>query len=157
DNTSATAGWKYAEANGSATPFDFTIDYSRIFGGVVTAGDVIQYFVVAQDLAGTPNVGINAGTFAATPASVPLTSPAFPIGGSLNSYSIVACISGTKTVGTGGDYATLKAAFDAINGAVICNNLQLTILSSGTTETAAATLNNVSYDGGPWTITIKPD
>src|SRR5262249_17524637 len=51
----------------------------------------------------------------------------------------------------------LKAAFDALNAGVLCGNVQLTILSSGTTETAAATLNNLSYDGGPYTVTIKPD
>lgn len=157
DNGSGTDGWKFAESNGSSSPFDFTIDYSRIFGGSVTAGDVIQYFVVAQDLASTPNVGINSGSFAAQPTSVALTSAAFPIGGTINSYSILTCISGTKTVGSGGDYATLKAAFDAINAAVVCADIQLTVLSSGTTETAAATLNNVSYEGGPFTITIKPD
>ena len=62
-------GWKYVEANGGSSPFDFTIDYSLLFGGGGSSlGDVIQYFVVAQDLAGTPNVGINSGTFATTPA-----------------------------------------------------------------------------------------
>ena len=50
DNTSGTAGWKFAEANGSTSPFDFTIDYSLLFGGGgVMTGDTIQYFVVAQD------------------------------------------------------------------------------------------------------------
>jgi len=54
DNTSATDGWKYAEANGSASPFDFTIDYSLIYGGSVAGGDTIQYFVVAQDWPARP-------------------------------------------------------------------------------------------------------
>src|SRR5262249_5627712 len=79
DNTSATNGWKYAEANGSSSPFDFTIAYSRIFGGSVATGDTIQYLVVAQDLARVaPNVGINSGVFAAQPASVALSAAAFP-------------------------------------------------------------------------------
>jgi len=100
DNTSASDGWKYAEANGSSTPFDFTIDYSLLNGGGVTAGDVVQYLVVAQDLAGTPNVGINAGTFANPQLSVNLDASAFPIGGSINSYIIVgAPLSGTYTIG----------------------------------------------------------
>jgi uncharacterized repeat protein (TIGR02543 family) len=158
DNTSATDGWKYAEANGSTSPFDFTIDYSLIYGGSVTAGDVIQYFVVAQDLAPVPNVGINAGTFAATPASVALAAAAFPIGGTLNSYNIAATIAGNFTVGSGGTYGTLKAAFDDINAKVVNGDILLTILASGTTETASAVLNAVVYEGGPFfTITVKPD
>ncbi len=156
DNTNGTDGWKYAQANGSTAPFDFTIDCSLIFGGVAS-GDVIQYFVVAQDNAVTPNVGINSGTFAAPPTSVALTAAAFPIGGTINSYTIVGSIAGAFTVGAGGNYATLKAAFDDINAKVVNGNITLTILASGTTETAAAVLNAVSYDGGVYTITIKPD
>jgi hypothetical protein len=55
-----------------------------MFGGAPTTGDMIQYFVVAQDLAGTPNVGINSGTFAATPPSVALAAAQAPIGGTIN-------------------------------------------------------------------------
>ena len=32
--------------------------------GAVMTGDVIQYFVVAQDIVAPPNVGINSGSFA---------------------------------------------------------------------------------------------
>ena len=156
DNTSGSDGWKFAEASGSTSPFDFTIDYSILSGGSASAGDTIQYFAVAQDLATTPNVGINAGTFASAPASVALTAAAFPIGGSINSYLIVGTISGAKTVGAGGDFATLKAAFDAVNANVVNGDLDFTVLSSGTTETASAVLNAVVYSGGPWTITVKP-
>lgn len=101
NNTSGTAGWKYAEANGSTSPFDFTIDYTLLNGGGgVTTGDIVNYFVVAQDLATTPNVGINNGTFAATPTSVALTAVAFPIGGSIKLYNIVAApLSGDYTIG----------------------------------------------------------
>lgn len=157
DNTSGSNGWKFAEGNVSSTPFDFTIDYSRIFGGTVAAGDIIQYFVVAQDLATTPNVGINSGTFAVQPTSVALTAAAFPIGGTINSYNIVASIAGSFTVGSGGTYGTLKAAFDDINAKVVTGNITLTVLASGTTETASAVLNSVAYEGGTFTITVKPD
>lgn len=158
DNSSATDGWKNVEASGSGSPFDFTIDYSRLFGGSAAGGDVIQYFVVAQDLASTPNVAINSGTFASPPTSVNLAASAFPIGGTINSYSIQACFPAARTVGTGGDYATLKAAFDALNGAILCSDVTLTVLASGTTEIAPAVLNPLAYDtGGPFTVTIRPD
>jgi hypothetical protein len=41
---------------------EFLINYSLLFGGTgVQMGDVIQYFVVAQDNASPVNVGINLG------------------------------------------------------------------------------------------------
>jgi hypothetical protein len=45
-----------------------------LVGGSVVSGDVIQYFVVAQDLAGSPNVGIssNLSFVGGTPATVDL-------------------------------------------------------------------------------------
>ncbi|MFH1267304.1 MAG: hypothetical protein ABIK89_16390, partial [Planctomycetota bacterium] len=98
DNSSATDGWKYAEANGSSSPFDFTIDYSRVYGGGVVEGDVVQYFVVAQDLAPVPNVGINAGSFATAPASVALESGAFPIDGTINSYAVLGAVAAISDV-----------------------------------------------------------
>jgi hypothetical protein len=88
DNTNATAGWKYAEATGSTSPFSFVINYSLIFGGLQTS-DSLVYFVVAQDNASTPNVKIVQGTFSSSPASVDLTSAAFPIGGTLKGYKII--------------------------------------------------------------------
>lgn len=101
DNTSSTIGWKFSEANGATSPFDFNIDYSLLFGGTgITVGDSVQYFVVAQDLAPTPNVGINSGTFAVQPSSVALNAANFPIGGPINFYRIVgAPLAGDYTVG----------------------------------------------------------
>jgi hypothetical protein len=45
-----------------------------------------------------------------------------------------------KTVGTSGDYVTLKAAFDAINSGSITGNIELRV-ASNTTEIASASLN----------------
>ena len=165
DNTSGTVGWKFAEANGAGnTPFDFTIDYSRLSGGAgVSNGDVIQYFVVAQDtVTPTPNVGINSGTFAATPSSVALTATAFPIGGTINTYTIVASISGTKTVcASGCDYNSLtntSGVFDDINAKVVVGNLLIQIAGDLTAETGSIALNPISEDppGSNFTIKIFP-
>jgi len=46
----------------------------------------------------------------------------------------------TKTVGTSGNYTTLKAAFDAINNGTITGSITLQI-TSNTTESATAALN----------------
>jgi hypothetical protein len=69
----------------------------------------------------------------------------------------VDAIAGPHTVGLGGEYATLKAAFDDINARTVTGDVTLTILASGTTETASAVLNAASYSGGPFTITITPE
>jgi len=110
DNTSGSNGWKYAEATGSTSPFDFTINYALLSGGGgVAVNNTVQYFVVAQDLAGTPNVGINSGVFAAQPSSVALTSGAFPLTGAINSY----IISGPPLAG---DYTVGVLLFNSITG-----------------------------------------
>lgn len=74
-------------------------DYTFMFGSGVSAGNVVSYYIVAQDLVSTPNVGAypsgGASGFTANPpaASTPPTTP--------SSYIIVAApLSGDYTVGT---------------------------------------------------------
>ncbi|TAE90191.1 MAG: hypothetical protein EAY81_01100, partial [Bacteroidetes bacterium] len=56
-NTSASNGWKFVETSNTTSPFNFTIDYTKLSGGSIAIGDTIQYFVVAQDTIG--NIGAN--------------------------------------------------------------------------------------------------
>ncbi|HMU10229.1 MAG TPA: BNR-repeat neuraminidase N-terminal domain-containing protein [Ferruginibacter sp.] len=164
DNTSGTDGWKYAEASNAVSPFTFTIDYSLLNGGTgVTVGNNVQYFVVAQDLAATPNVAINSGTFAAAPASVALTAGAFPIGGTINNYSITTGLNTTLTVGAAGNYTSLTGAaglFNAINTNGLVGNTTVNILDASVTETGAVALNQIQ-DGGctlnSYSLVIKPN
>ena len=170
DNTSGTVGWKFAEATGAGgSPFSFTIDYSLLFGGGgVTAGDTIQYFVVAQDtVTPTPNVGINSGVFNATPTSVALTAAAFPITGSINSYAILASISGSFNVGAGQTYLTLTAAVADLNSKVLTGPVTF-ILKDASNQTSPFAVDNtgeifpitINANGGSSatnTVTIKPD
>ncbi|MBL7728798.1 MAG: hypothetical protein JNM68_13970, partial [Dinghuibacter sp.] len=166
DNTNATDGWKYVEATGAGgSPFSFTTDYTLLFGGGgATTGDVIQYFVVAQDNAGTPNVGINNGTFAAPPASAALTAAAFPIGGTINSFTFVAAgLTGTVTIGAAGTYPTLTGTgglFEAINNNGLSGSLTANIIDASITEPGTVALNGINYNGciaGPYPVLIKPD
>jgi len=78
DNTSAYNGWKYVEATGTAPNFNFNIDYTKL-NTPIAAGDSIIYFVVAQDNAATPNVGVYAASLASCPVSVNLTAAAAPV------------------------------------------------------------------------------
>jgi hypothetical protein len=153
------SGWKYVESTSSSSPFDFVINYVLLTDGSVTAGDIIQYFVVAQDLAPTPNVGINSGDFAAAPSSVNLTSAAFPITGTINEYLITASLCGAYTVGTGGDYETFTGVggfFEAVNGSVITCNLVANVITD-ITEDGTNALNQWSESGaGNYTLTIQP-
>ncbi len=156
-------GWKYVEAVGTGgSPFDFTIDYSLLNGGSVSAGDTIQYFVVAQDTVGTPNVGLFQGAFAAAPASVALTSAAFPIGGTINGYVIETAVSGTLTVCPSGcDFASLTNAgglFEALNARVFNGDVVVNIQGDSTAETGLNALNQWPEDpAGNYTLTIEPD
>ncbi len=162
NNTSGTAGWKYDEANGSVSPFAFAINYGLLSGGTgVSVGTIIQYFVVAEDLATpTPNVGINAGTFAAIPTSVNLSAPAFPIGGTLNSYNIVTAYAGVINVGTAETITSLTNAnglFDKLNNGALTASVTVNITSDLTAETGVFGLNQFAEDGGnTYTLTIQP-
>lgn len=51
-NYSYNKGWKYVEASGTTSPFSFTIDYGKLYNnssGVMKPGDIVEYFVTAQD------------------------------------------------------------------------------------------------------------
>jgi len=155
-NTSGDDGWKYVEATNGSSPFSFTTNYSLLQSAVAN-GDVIEYFVVAQDNA-APNVGINSGTFAATPASVALTSAAFPISTTINSFTILNALA--TTINIPADYTTLTGAaglFNAINTGSLVGNTVVNINANVTTETGAIALNQIAYGcAGPYTLTIKP-
>ena len=161
DNTSTSNGWKFTETSNISSPFEFLIDYSLLFGGTgVQMGDVIEYFVVAQDLFTPPNVGINLGDFNTPPSSVNLTSAAFPITGTINSYYIISLLNGTVTVGTGGDYPSLTGAnglFNAFNGNFVTGNVTAEIISD-IIETGDISLNQwVEQGAGNYTLTIQPN
>lgn len=160
DNTSSTNGWKYTETSNINSPFSFLLDYSLLYGGTgVQSGDTVQYFVVAQDLATTANVGINQGTFNLTPTSVNLTSAAFPLTGTINFYRIIILLNGTVTVGTGGNYLSLTGAnglFAAFNENIVIGNVTAQIISD-ITESGTNALNQwVESGAGNYTITIQP-
>jgi len=131
--------------------WDFTIDNS-LMGGV-TAGDVISYYIVAQDVSSPVNVGSSPAGVVASDVNTITTHPATP-----NTYIIGGSISGAYTVGSGGNYATLTAAVAAYNsnclgGAVTFN---LTDASYSTNETFPIVINANADASAAKTLTIKP-
>jgi hypothetical protein len=160
-NSSSNNGWKYVEASNFSSPYSFTIDYSLLQGGSVSTGDVIHYFVIAQDSAAVPNVGIHTGVFDTEVSSVNLGSTAFPINDSIFTYRIGNTISGNVNVGSGQTYTSLTNAgglFEYLNNNVVSGNLTVNVTSDLTAETGTYALNQTSESGtGNYFITIKPD
>jgi hypothetical protein len=105
-------------------------------------------------------VGINSGSFAATPSSAALTAAAFPISGTIRSYTIVVAFSGTVSVGSGGTYPSLTnpgGLFEAINNSVLGGNTTADIISDLSAETGAIALNQWIEEGGSgFTLLIQP-
>ncbi len=158
-NTSSDNGWKWVEASNTTSPFNFTIDYSLLTGGSVAAGDQIQYFLVAQDLASTPNVGMNNGiVFSTTASSVALVAGNFPVTG-FNNYNIAYQLSGFYNVGTGQQFTSLTNAgglFEYLNNNVVSGDI-VALVTSNLAETGAVALNQTSeYGGNNFTVTIAP-
>jgi hypothetical protein len=158
-NDNTTNGWKYTETTSASSPFSFNIDFSLIYGGVTT-GDVIEYFIVAQDVLDPPYVGINAGTFAVMPASVALTAATFPIGGTINSFTILAGLSNTVTIGATGDFTSFTRTgglFSAINTRGLAGNLVAMIIDASVIETGEVSLDPILYGcDDNYTFTIRP-
>lgn len=168
-NNSSADGWKYVEASNTSSPFNFTIDYSLLDAPAIANGDSIYYFVAAEDVATTPNLGANTYTniaYSGTPAFATITAgpAASPVSRyTPNRYKINTTVIGDITVCTGGGctYTSLTnagGAFEAINNSVIAGNINVTISSDLILEAGTVALNPVAQEGiGNYTVTIKPN
>ncbi|MEI6881264.1 MAG: hypothetical protein WCK82_08040, partial [Bacteroidota bacterium] len=147
-NNNTVGGWKFVTASSQVgNNFNFTIDYS-LLNTTVAAATVIQYFVVAQDLAATPNVKLStvglASGFCAT--SVALGSSAFPIVASptVNSLTISAVptitLSTIKTENCTGGVALTLSGSDGIAS----YDFQYSTFSNGTWTSYATQPTKVS-------------
>jgi hypothetical protein len=65
-------------------------------------------------------------------------------------------LSGTKTVGSGGDFATLTAAAAAVNSGGLSGNTTLSILNNLTESGAVIFNQRTDCNAGAYTLTIKP-
>lgn len=133
--------------------------YTFTFGASASnAGDIVSYYIVAQDLAGTPNVSCSpsggASGFSIDPPAVS-TPPTTP-----STYTALGTISGTFEVGD--DQTTLKKLTNVvtfINSSILTGNVTFELNSTydGTTgETFPIVLPQFSQSGGWFYITIMP-
>lgn len=145
-------------ATGPVSVSGNTYNYELNLTGLV-AGQVYHYYIAAQDNegnigyshsgGGTP-VHSDVATFPSTINTAPATF----------SVSTNAPLSGTVTVGSGGDYATFNGAsglFAAINTFGLKDDLTVRVISS-ITETANTPLNaQTEYCGNGYIIRITPN
>ena len=139
----------------SGSSYTFTLDYTAIGG--VTGGDVVQYYVAAQDLLG--NTGTSpAGGGGATPPGT--TAPASPA-----QYLIQSVLAGTYYVGTGTSpdptrtYPTLTAAINAYNINTLGGAVTFVLLDAtySTAETFPLVIVANADASATNTLTIKPN
>lgn len=127
-----------------------TID-NTLMGGVVLT-DVIRYFVVAQDAAGTPNLSANPSAgFVGTNVNTVTTPPTTP-----SQYLIVPTLNGTINVGSTETYTSLTNAggvFELINNSEVNGNITVNITSDLVAELGTNALNAFV---SPFTILIRP-
>ena len=129
--------------------------YTFTFGGGTVLTDVLNYYVVAQDMAPVINVGSNpatgAGGFTANPpaATTPPTTP--------YSYTVGPTLSGTYTIGVGGAYTTLTAAVNAYNTTCILGSVVFELTdASYPSETFPIVFNAHPDASAANTLTIRP-
>ncbi|MES2559833.1 MAG: T9SS type A sorting domain-containing protein [Bacteroidota bacterium] len=162
-NNASANGWKYVETPNTSYPYTFVIDYSLLYlTGAVSDGDIIQYFVVAQDNSTTPKVGIKGAALAAAAPSVVLTSAQFPVTTGYSYTLKSAGIPASVTVGSGSTYTSFTqpgGLFEAINNGIVTGNITATVTSDILTETGTIALNKFTEEGpgvGTYTLTIQP-
>ena len=138
-NTSAGNGWKWVEASNTSSPFIFNFNYS-LLNSAVASGDVIQYFIIAQDNAGTANVSVQgasltggcpasvniAGTAAITGATVPKS---FAVNSSPPAYTI----EHTPVTSCQGDTLTLRVILDS--STAVMRNYSSLVAPTNSTQT----------------------
>jgi len=142
-NSSLDNGWKFVEASNAVSPFTFNFNFNILQAPLAT-GDVIQYFVVAQDLNSTVNVGVNGATFAAgyCPVSVDILAAAFPVTNT-NSFAIVPASSVVVTATPSPVCEFTPTVLNAVLGSS-SPSLPTGYLNSNATSTADDEILNVS-------------
>ena len=142
-NTSGTA---------NISVWSFTIVEAGMGG--VAGGDVISYYIIAQDLNTIPGVFSNPSTgLVATSVNNVTTHPTTP-----NTYTMKYNLNGIYTVGIGGNFATLTAAVNAYNTACAISGPTIFELidNSYPSETFPIDIQLHADASAAHTLTIRP-
>ena len=141
-----------ATGTGINGTWNFTIVAADMGG--LTGGDIIQYYVIAQDVAAVPNISANPSVgLVATDVNTVTTPPTTP-----NSVAVGTTLNGTYTVGSGGNYTTLTAAITAYNNGCLSGPVifELTDASYSAGEIFPIAINLNPDASAVNTLTIRP-
>ena len=159
-NTNANGGWKFVLTADNASPFTFQINYSLLQSGLVP-GDTIEFFATAED--SNANIGAGSVILAGNPSSTTLLSSNFPVTGTINFFPIFDTLSGTFTVGNGGNFNSLTAALRRFEASVqtgpitlLLSNAIYTTPAFGGLETFPLSLRASVGMSNTNTLLIKP-
>lgn len=118
-----------------------------------SASITISYYIIAQDVVGTPNIGSNPGGVVATNVNTITTHPTSP-----NTYAVNPTMSGNYNVGAGQTFTTLTAAVNAYNNACLGGAVTFTLTDASYTtgETFPITINGNPDASATNTLTVRP-
>lgn len=120
--------------------------------GGLAGGDVVQYYVIAQDQAATPNIGSSPSGVTATNVNTVSAHPA-----SSNSFTISSPLSGTFSVGVGQTYTTLTAAVAAYNTSCLTGPVVFQLTDATYPSETFPIIINANPDASTTnTLTIRP-
>ncbi len=153
-NSSLGNGWKSVSSSNTGSPYTFNMDFS-LLQSAVTMGDVIQYFVVAQDYNGNIDALPTTG-FSGNDVNSVVSNP------TPNTFVIVGPpMSGTYTIGTSSPstYPTITAAeldvtLRGVTGPVVFELVDTAYTE--TTETFPIVFGNVYGTSATNTVTYRP-
>ena len=142
----------------TGSSYTFTIDYANT-GGTPVAGNIIQYYVVAQDASSNANVGTSPSGGSGTSPTIGVTPPTTPA-----SYQILATLAGNYYVGTSthtpaATYATITAAATAYNSSGLGGAVNFILIDPTytTAETFPITFNANGDASVVNQLTISPE
>lgn len=143
-NNSSGNGWKFVEATNASSPFTFTLNYA-LLTSTALPGDSIEYFIVAQDIVSTPNIGGNSVAFAPgfCPTSAALSGAAFPVSNFLKFG-----INQTPTVTVTASPTSVCANNNDTLSVVISNTGSLTVGTGTLTSTTSTPYYGLSTTSG---------
>lgn len=142
-----------ALSSGSVTSGVWSFTISATDMGGITAGDVISYFVIAQDIVATPNVGSLPFGAIATDVNTIGTFPTTP-----STYTINTTLTGVINVGVGQTYTTITAAANAYNNNCISGPVTFRLMDATyPSETFPITFQANPFASATNTLTIQPN
>lgn len=138
----------------SGTSYSGTWNFSIVASdmGGLTGGDIVYYYVIAQDVAAIPNIGSTPSGVVATDVNTVAVHPLLPA-----AFNVGLTLSGNYTVGAAGAYPTLTAAVASYNASCLGGPVTFTLID-GTypSETFPITINANTDASSTNTLTIKP-